>query len=62
MMMNTRERTIQRLLQGLPKPRPYGRLIDGKFWKGHLSQHRTKQGVALGRFLRMKRFIQEYRE
>lgn len=42
--MNTRERTIRRLLEGMPKPRPFGRLIDGKFWKGHLSQHRTKQG------------------
>ena len=51
------ERTMAKLLEGQPEAKPFGRLVNGKFLKGTLSLHRTKQSVAWRRFLRMKRRI-----
>jgi hypothetical protein len=51
------ERVAQNLLKGLPRPRPYGRLVNGQFLTGHQSQHRTQQAVRWRQFWRIKRFI-----
>ena len=51
--MKTYERTLIKLLEGQPKAKPFGRMIDGKWLTGTLSLHRTKQGVAWRRFIKM---------
>jgi hypothetical protein len=51
------ERVAQNLLKGMPRPRPFGRLVNGRFLTGHQSQHRAPQGVRWRQFWRIKRFI-----
>ena len=48
------ERMAQRLLAGMPRPRPFCKLVDGRWLRGHASQHRTPQGVKWNRFWRIK--------
>lgn len=48
------ERTMERLLKGMPRPRPFGRLVGGRFLTGHKSQHRTPQAVKWRQFVRLK--------
>lgn len=57
--ISNRERAAQKLLKGIPKAKPFGRLIDGKFVRGTLSLHRTRQGVAWNAFWRLHRRIGE---
>jgi hypothetical protein len=57
MMTSEYERVAQKLLKSMPRPRPFGQLVDGRFLTGHQSQHRTPQGVRWNRFWRIKRFI-----
>jgi len=52
-MMLEYERTLIKLLKGQPKPKPFGRLIGGKFLTGTLSLHRTKQSLAWQKFIRI---------
>lgn len=52
------ERTMERLLKGMPCPRPFGRLVNGRFLTGHKSLHRTPQAVKWRQFVRLKQFRQ----
>lgn len=52
--MKTYEKTAQRLLRGIPKPRPFGKMVDGRWLTGHKSLHRTPQGVKWNRFWMLK--------
>ena len=56
-MMKTYERTLIKLLKGMPKAKPFGRMIAGRFVTGTLSQHRTRQGVAWRRFIKMRQRV-----
>lgn len=49
------EQVSHRLLQGMPKPKPFGKLIEGRWITGHKSQHKTPQGIRYNRFWRLKR-------
>lgn len=53
-MIGTYERTSQRLLQGQPNAKPFGKLIDGRFYTGTLSLHHTKQSRKWRLFWRIK--------
>jgi len=53
-MIGTYKRTSQRLLRGQPKAKPFGRLIDGRFYTGTRSLHRTKQSRMWQLFWRIK--------
>ena len=55
--MKTYERTLIKLLEGMPKAKPFGRMIAGRFVTGTLSLHRTKQGVAWRRFIKMRQRV-----
>lgn len=46
----------ERLLRGMPRPRPFGKLVGGRFLTGHKSQHRTPQAVKWRQFWRLKQF------
>ena len=48
------ELVSHRLLKGMPKPKPFGKLIDGRWFTGHQSLHKTPQGVRYNRFWRLK--------
>lgn len=48
------ERTARRLLRGQPKPKRFGKLIDGKFLTGTKSLHRTPQSRRWRTFWRLK--------
>ena len=48
------QKAALRLMRGIPKPKPFGKLIDGKFLTGTKSLHRTKQGRAWNTFWRIK--------
>ena len=61
-MMKTYERTLIKLLEGMPKAKPFGRMIDGKWLTGTLSLHRTRQGVAWRRFIKMRQRVDKYQE
>lgn len=50
------EKVSERLLRGMPRPRPFGKLVDGRFFTGHKSQHRTPQAVKWRQFWRLKQF------
>jgi hypothetical protein len=50
------ERTATRLLRGMPKSKPYFKLIDGIGHYGHQSSHKTKQAKKWQMFWRLKRF------
>ncbi len=52
--MTTYERVAERLLQGQPKAKPFGKLIGNKFLTGTKSLHRTKQSRAWQLFWRIK--------
>lgn len=54
-MTGTYERIAQRLLRGQPKAKPFGKLIDGHFYTGTLSLHRTKQSRMWRLFWRLKK-------
>ena len=51
------ERVALALLKDMPRPRPCGKLVDGRFLTGHQSQHLTPQAVRWRRFWRIKRFV-----
>jgi hypothetical protein len=53
--LSNRERAAQKLLKGIPKAKPFGMFVDGKFLTGTKSLHRTRQGVAWNKFWRMHR-------
>lgn len=59
--ISNRERAAQKLLVGIPKAKPWGMLVDGKFLTGTRSLHRTKQGVAWNAFWRMHRRTSEHK-
>lgn len=44
------ERVSARLLKGIPKPKPFGKLVDGRWITGHKSLHKTPQGVKWNKF------------
>lgn len=48
------ERVSEQLLRGIPKPRRFGKLVDGRWLTGTKSLHRTPQGVKYNRFWRLK--------
>ncbi len=48
------ERVAQRLLRGQPRPKPFGKLIDGQFLVGTKSLHWTKQSRMWRTFWRLK--------
>jgi hypothetical protein len=48
------ERTAQRLLRGQPKPKPFGKLVGGKFLTGTKSLHKTRQSRTWRLFWRLK--------
>jgi len=56
-MMKTYERTLNKLLKGQPKAKPFGRLINGKFVTGKMSLHLTAQSRAWRRFIKMRQRI-----
>ena len=47
-------RVSDQLLRGIPRPKPFGRLVDGRFLTGVKSLHKTPQGVKWRRFWRLK--------
>ena len=55
--ISNRERISRKLLVGIPRSKPFGQFIDGKFVTGVLSSHRTKQGVAYNSFWRLHRRV-----
>jgi hypothetical protein len=50
------ERTAAKLLRGMPKSKPYFKLIDGIRQYGHKGTHKTKQAKKWQMFWRLKRF------
>jgi hypothetical protein len=54
MLRGTYERVSQRLLKGQPKPKPFGKLINGKWMTGTQSLHRTPQSRRWQMFWRLK--------
>ena len=54
MKMSVYERISERLLRGQPKPKLFGKLIDGKFLTGTKSLHWTKQSRTWRLFWRLK--------
>jgi len=48
------ERTAQKLLRGQPKPKRFGKLIDGRFLTGTKSLHKTPQSRKWRMFWRLK--------
>ena len=44
----------QQLLKGIPKAKPFGRLINGRWTVGTKSLHKTRQGVKYNQFWRLK--------
>lgn len=48
------ERIGAHLLKGIPKAKPFGKLVDGRWMTGHKSLHKTPQGVKWNRFWRLK--------
>ena len=54
MLRGTYERVSQRLLKDQPKPKPFGKLVDGKFLTGTMSLHRTPQSRRWQMFWRIK--------
>lgn len=54
MIEKTYERTAQKLLRGQPKPKRFGKLIDGRFLTGTKSLHKTPQSRKWRMFWRLK--------
>jgi hypothetical protein len=48
------ERVAINLLRGQPKPKPFGKLVNGKFLTGTKSLHWTKQSRMWCAFWRLK--------
>jgi len=48
------EQVSQRLLRGMPNPKPFGKLINGRWLTGTRGLHKTKQGVKWNQFWRLK--------
>lgn len=48
------EQVSQKLLKGIPKPKPFGKLVNGRWMTGHKSLHKSPQGVKWNRFWRLK--------
>jgi hypothetical protein len=53
-MIGTYDRTAEKLLKGQPKPRQFGKLINGRFVTGTKSLHRTPQSRRWRLFWRLK--------
>jgi len=53
-MKKAYELAAQKLLRGMPRPKRFGKLIDGRWYTGHLSQHKTPQAVRWNMFWRLK--------
>ena len=54
MIEKTYERTAQKLLRGQPKPKRFGKLVDGRFLTGTQSLHKTPQSKKWRMFWRLK--------
>jgi hypothetical protein len=54
--MSAYERVSERLLKGMPRAKPYGKLVGNMFMTGTQSLHRTKQARAWQLFWRIKRY------
>lgn len=54
MIEKTYERTAQKLFRGQPKPKRFGKLIDGRFLTGTKSLHKTPQSRKWRMFWRLK--------
>ena len=54
MILRAYERTTQRLLAGMPQPKPFCMVIDGRLVLGTKSLHRTKQARLCRLFWRLK--------
>ena len=55
--MTYREQVAERLFKGMPKAKPFGRLINGRFVTGTLSLHTTKQAVNWRAFNRLRQRV-----
>jgi hypothetical protein len=53
-MLSSYERTAEKLLKGMPKAKPCGLFLGGKFLTGNQSTHKTKQARQWHLFLRIK--------
>jgi hypothetical protein len=53
-MQGTYERTAQRLLVGIPRPKPFCMIVGGRLMVGTQSLHRTKQARLWRLFWRLK--------
>jgi hypothetical protein len=53
-MLSSYERTAEKLLKGMPKPKAIGFLYEGAFLTGVASSHRTKQALRWRLFWRLK--------
>lgn len=58
----TYERIANALLRLQPKLVPIGRLVGGKFLKGHKSMHKTRQSITWRLFWRMKANRNKHKE
>lgn len=54
MLRGNYEKVSQRLLIGQPKPKPFGKVINGRWMTGTKSLHRTPQSRRWAMFWRMK--------
>lgn len=52
--MSEYERVSEKLLKGMPKAKPFGKLINGKFMTGTKSLHKTPQARRWQLFWRLK--------
>jgi hypothetical protein len=53
-MLSSYERTAEKLLKGIPKPKPMGFFFEGAFLTGTKSTHTSKQALRWRLFWRIK--------
>lgn len=53
-MIGNYERTAQKLLKGIPKNKPFCKVVGGKLLVGVRTTHRSSQGRAFNLFWRIK--------
>ncbi len=54
LLRGTYERVSQKLLKGIPKPKPFTKVIGGRLMTATASLHRTLQGRRWNTFWRIK--------
>lgn len=59
-MLSSYERTSEKLLKEIPKPKPMGFFFEGRFLTGTKSTHRTKQALRWHLFWRLKYNFKTY--